>query len=68
VTLRHAPTDTDTALTTVPRIARARNVGVRQLRAAIAAGELPAYQIGKWHRVRPSEVDRWIERQRVGGA
>lgn len=51
--------------TTLPRVARAKGIGVRQLRRAVRAGELTVFGIGKWPRVRESDVDSWIERQRV---
>ena len=55
-----APTD----LTTVPRAARARKIGPRQIRRAIKARELPFYMIGSWPRVRLEDVDQWIESRR----
>jgi len=54
-------------LTTMPRAARARNLGVRQIRRAVRAGELPVYSIGGWPRVRLADVDEWIESRRRGG-
>ncbi len=51
-------------LITVPVAARERNLGERQLRRAIEANELPAYQIGGWTRVRLGDVDEWIQSRR----
>lgn len=58
-------TTTETKLVRVREAARRRGVYVRRLWAAIRSGELPAYQIGGWLRVRLSDVDRWIEGFRV---
>jgi len=60
-----APTEFSTEkFTTIPRVAKSRGVGVRQLRRAAKAGEIPVYPIGGWDRVRESDVDRWIESRR----
>ncbi len=52
-------------LLTLPRAARKVGVGVRQIRRAVRCGDLPAYQIGAWPRVRRSDLFRWISSQRV---
>lgn len=60
-----APNDPN-QLTTMPRAAKARRIGVKQLRKAARAGELPIYPIGSWQRVKLDDVDRWLESKRVG--
>ena len=50
---------------TIPRAAKRVGVGVRQLREAIRLGELPAFRIGAWPRVRWIDVIRWICAQRI---
>lgn len=60
---RSALSDTE-PLSTMPREAKRLGVGPRVLRRAAAAGEFPVYDVGGWPRVRPSEVDRWIESRR----
>jgi excisionase family DNA binding protein len=60
-----ATNQNDGRLNTVPRAAALRGIGIRQLRAAIATGEVRAYQIGGWPRVRLADVDSWIESKRV---
>jgi excisionase family DNA binding protein len=52
-------------LLTVPGVARALGVGVRQLRRAVRAGEIPTYAIGGWPRVRRADVDAWVASRRV---
>ena len=37
-----------------------------RLRKAICAGELPAYRIGAWWRVRASDLESWLETHRYG--
>jgi excisionase family DNA binding protein len=57
--------DQDPELLTLPRAARRVGVGVRQIRRAVKCGDLPAYQVGAWPRVRRSDLSRWISSQRV---
>jgi len=61
------PTPTADTLSTVRREAKRHRIGERQIRRAIADGELAVYQIGGWPRLKPSDVDRWIETRRRGG-
>lgn len=60
-----SPESKQPEFTTLPRVARVKGIGVRQLRRAVRDGELTAFGIGKWPRVREADVDSWIERQRV---
>ena len=55
----------DSKLIPVREAARSRGVYVRRLWTAIREGELPAYRIGSWLRVRLADVDTWIETRRV---
>ncbi len=52
-------------LITIPFAARKAGIGVRQLRSAIAAGQIPVFKIGRWPRVRWRDVLRWIDDKRV---
>ena len=49
---------------TRPNAAKRAGIGLRQIRRAIEAGELPVYDVGGWPRLRWSEVVAWIEDQR----
>jgi excisionase family DNA binding protein len=40
---------------------RFRIASARKIREAIRAGELPAFRVGHWNRVRLSDFQRWIE-------
>ena len=53
---------------TIPKAARRSGLGLRQFRRAIKAGELPAYDVGGWPRLRWLEVVEWIESQRRGSS
>lgn len=55
-------------LATLPRVARELHVGVRQLRRAVRAGELPVYDVGGWPRVDRADVVRWLAGRRRPGA
>ena len=58
--------DTDRELLTLPQLNRETGIGLRALRRALAAGDLPAYSAGTaWPRIRRSEFDSWIESTRV---
>ena len=52
-------------LITIPAAAHMAGIGVRQLRNATAAGQIPVFGIGRWPRVRWRDVVRWIDDQRV---
>ena len=52
-------------LLTRPRAARRAGVGLRQILAACASGDVPTYRIGGWPRVRWDEIQSWINAQRV---
>ena len=46
---------------TVPEAARRSGLGLRQFRRAIESGELAVFDVGRWPRLRWSEVVGWIE-------
>lgn len=51
---------------TLPDAARRLRVSRDTLRAAIRAGDLPAYRIsGRWWRVSRDELDRWVRSHRA---
>lgn len=53
-------------LLSVRQAAHRFGVGERRLRQAVRSGEIPGYQFGKrWIRVKTSEVNDWIQDQRV---
>jgi len=52
-------------LVTIPAAARRLGVGPRQLRRAVARGELETYHIGGWPRLRWRKVLRWLESRRA---
>jgi excisionase family DNA binding protein len=52
-------------LLTLPAAAKRVGIGVRQVRRAVAEGDLPVYQVGRWPRVRWREVIYWIDSQRA---
>jgi excisionase family DNA binding protein len=52
-------------LITIPRAARELGVGVRQVRSAVARGELASYRVGGWRRIRRSDLSTWISAQRI---
>ena len=45
--------------------ARRAGIGLRQITRGIADGEIGAYRIGGWTRVKWSDVQDWIEGQRL---
>jgi excisionase family DNA binding protein len=49
---------------TIPEAARRAGIGRRQLRRAVARGELPVFDLGGWPRVRWSDVERWFASRR----
>ena len=49
-------------LLTVQEAARALGMGYSTLRRRIAAGELEAIRLGRSRRIRPEELDAFIER------
>lgn len=51
-------------LCTIPEAARRSGLGLRQIRRAIATGEVSVYAIGSWPRVRWREVVAFIEARR----
>ena len=55
----------DALLVTVNKAARTLGVTSQRLRFAIRDGELPAFAIGAWLRVRLRDVRAWIETKRV---
>jgi excisionase family DNA binding protein len=50
---------------TLAAVVRRTGLGRRQLRAAIDNGELTAFAVGGWLRVRWVDVQSWIESRRV---
>jgi excisionase family DNA binding protein len=52
-------------LTTIPQAAQACGIGAHQLRRAVREGKLLAYQVGGWPRVKPSDVDAWLQSLRT---
>lgn len=65
---RHDRRDTserEPELLTIPAAARRIGIGTRQLRRAVKEGELSAYQIGSWPRVRWIDVTVWVRGRRV---
>jgi len=54
----------DSKLFLVKRAAEIRGIYAPRLWRAIRSGQLPAYRVGSWLRVRLKEVDRWIDSQR----
>jgi hypothetical protein len=42
------------------RAAREAGVSLRQLRRAMDRGDVPAWVIGGWTRVRPADVSAWL--------
>lgn len=57
-------TDPRGRLQSVGAAARERGIYPPRLWRAIRDGELPAYKIGHWLRVRPEDVDQWLEARR----
>ena len=51
-------------LVTIPEAARLTGLGHRQLRRAVAHGDLEVFDIGGWPRVRWQDVLAWIEATR----
>lgn len=52
---------------TIPDAAKRLGIGRRQLVRAIDAGDVAAYQVGGWRRVKFSEVEAWLRSTRVQG-
>lgn len=48
-------------LLTLPQVADRLQVSMSTVRRRIAAGELPVVAIGRNYRVRPADLDRYIE-------
>ena len=64
--LAHLPHHADCSeLLTIPAASRRLGIGPRQLRRAVARGELDTYRIGGWPRLRWSKVLSWLESRRV---
>ena len=57
-------TDLDQLLTTA-RLADRFNLPVKRLRLAIRTGQLPAFKLGAWTRVRLRDAEEWLERHRL---
>ncbi|MDR1806454.1 MAG: helix-turn-helix domain-containing protein [Propionibacteriaceae bacterium] len=51
----------DNRLSTLDQVAEDLNLCRKTLDRAIARGELRAYKIGRAVRLRPHDVDKWIE-------
>lgn len=49
----------------IRQAARRHGLNSHHFYRAIRRGELSAYRIGGWVRVRPNDVDAWIERCRI---
>jgi hypothetical protein len=49
----------------IPKASRLSGIGLPQFRRAITAGDLDAFEVGGWRRVRWRSVIAWIEAQRV---
>jgi len=64
----HTPIETGSRLWTVKAAARARGVYAPRLWDAIRTGELAAFQVGQWLRVRLEDVDAWIQSRRYDAA
>ncbi|MBY0399106.1 helix-turn-helix domain-containing protein, partial [Myxococcota bacterium] len=62
------PADPQNALISVPEAAQAQGIGERFIYRAIREARIPAFQIGAWVRVRPRDVEAWIESCRIGPA
>ena len=58
-------THSDMELLTIPAAAHRLGIGRKQLRRAVAEGELDTYQIGAWPRVRWADVRNWAGSKRV---
>ena len=54
--------ETNEEYVTIPEAYRRSGIGVTLLRQAVAAGELEAFEVGRWQRLRWRDVVRWIER------
>jgi excisionase family DNA binding protein len=52
-------------LATVRMVAERLGVGERQVRLAMARGELPFYQLGHWPRLTWADVNAWLARTRT---
>jgi excisionase family DNA binding protein len=50
----------------VSAAARELDLHPRLLRRAIRRGELPAFRVGSWNRVRLADVERWLRSLRSG--
>lgn len=62
---RRKPTDLQNSLISVPEAAQAHGIGERFIYRAIREARVPAFQIGAWIRVRPRDIEAWIESCRV---
>lgn len=43
-------------------------VSVYTIRRWIKDGELPAYKVGRFWRIKPTDLDRWLSQQRTSEA
>lgn len=55
-------------LLTAAELARRLGVPAKRIRHAIRSGDLPAVHVGSWWRVRASEAEKWLDRQRYRSA
>lgn len=62
------PADPQDVLIPVPEAARAHGIADRFLYRAIREARVPAFRIGAWVRVRPRDVEAWIESCRIDPA
>jgi hypothetical protein len=58
------PGPTARKIETLPALSRESGVSTRQIRAAIERGELDAFRLGAWWRVRPPDFWTWLESRR----
>ena len=57
----------DAPLLTVLQVANLLNIGRTLIYKLIEQGELPSVKIGKTRRLRPKDVDAYIDRNTTGG-
>jgi excisionase family DNA binding protein len=51
-------------LLTAAELAQRLGIPAKRIRQAIRSGDLPAVRIGEWWRVRASDAEKWLDRQR----
>ena len=56
---------TDLRTLTPRELAERSGIGANRIRAAIRTGELTAFHVGTWARVKPRDFLLWLESQRV---